>query len=533
MNTRRKTIKKPSFIITYAISLLIVSPFLFGVVGLLIYNSEKTKYYSRVGSNLSENVSDIEYSIFDFLKKDKEKVTESDIVWLKWLLVNHYSETGQYIEVYKDKELVADAGSTVTLSYNQISDAQTYGYTCTFYKLEIADKKYMKYFTTPEAEMYLHCIRSTGYEELYEGYRTQPYLEFVCNEFYADLENNKFVPVDIIICFDCYDEPVTGLEVRITPDPKDIEGFTLIKIDDNSEDGIGDSAAGSMDGLQGQLNEPLTEGGALDAERTGYFNVSGVSIKDFEEVYGYDIINGIVIFMLASMVFSLVPAAIRYSINKRNYEIFEYRLKTTNAMAHDLKTPLAAIAGYAESLSYHIGSDKQEYYAGKIGDKVTQMTGMINSILEFSKSEALSGKVSKEIVDIDSVISEILADNEHAISERSLKINYDQKNVSVNTDRELFKQALANLIGNAVLHSEDGTEIDISCDKDKIVIANTVKEKIDDIKSIREPFVKGSESRGNNGNGLGLAIADNNLAMLRYRLEIKIEDDKFYVIVKM
>ena len=114
-----------------------------------------------------------------------------------------------------------------------------------------------------------------------------------------------------------------------------------------------------------------------------------------------------------------------------------------------------------------------------------------------------------------------------------MKINYDQKNVSVNTDRELFKQALANLIGNAVLHSEEGTEIDISCDKDKIVIANTVKEKIDDIKSIREPFVKGSESRGNNGNGLGLAIADNNLAMLRYRLEIKIEDDKFYVTVKM
>ena len=442
--------------------------------------------------------------------------SESDIVWLKWLLVNHYSETGQYIEVYKDKELVADAGSTITLSYNQFSGDPTSSYTYTFYKLEIADKKYMKYFTTPEAEMYLHCInRGSGYEELYEGYRTQPYLEFVCNEFYADLENSKFVPVDVIICFERFDDPVTGLEVRITPDPEDIKGFTLIKIEDNSIDSIGDSAAGSMDGLQGQLNEPLTEWGYWGDEKTNYFNVSGVSIKDFEEVYGYDIINGIVIFILASMVFSLVPAAIRYNINKRNYEIFEYRLKTTNAMAHDLKTPLAAIAGYAESLSYHIGSDKQEYYAGKIGDKVTQMTGMINSILEFSKSETLSGKVSKENVDIDSVISEILADNEHAISERSLKINYDRKNVSVNTDRELFKQALANLIGNAVLHSEEGTEIDISCDKDKIVIVNTVKEKIDDIKSIKEPFVKGGESRGYNGNGLGLAIADNNLAMLR------------------
>lgn len=202
-------------------------------------------------------------------------------------------------------------------------------------------------------------------------------------------------------------------------------------------------------------------------------------------------------------------------------------------MAHDLKTPLAAIAGYAESLSYHMGSDKQEYYAGKIEEKVTQMTGMINNILEFSKSEALSGKISKEDVDIGSVISEILAENEHAIAERSIKINYEQKNVTVNTDRELFKQALANLIGNAVRHSKEGTQIDISCAKDSVVIVNTVAEKIDDIKSIREPFVKGSDSRGNNGNGLGLAIADNNLAMLRYKLELKIEDDLFYATVKM
>jgi hypothetical protein len=35
------------------------------------------------------------------------------------------------------------------------------------------------------------------------------------------------------------------------------------------------------------------------------------------------------------------------------------------------------------------------------------------------------------------------------------------------------------------------------------------------------------------GNGLGLAIVDNNLAMLRYKLELKIEGDKFFAIVKM
>lgn len=528
MNARKKTIKKPSFVITYVISLLIVSPFLIGVVGLLIYNSERTKYYSRVSKNVSENYSDVENEIFTYLAKDREKITKSDTVWLKWILVNHYSETGQYIEVYKDNELVADAKRTVTLTYNERSDDALGGYK--HYKLEIADKKYMEYFNTPEADIYYYCNNVDDcYDMPYEGFRIQPYLNFDCSEFYADLENAKFIPVAVRFTEHKNDEPGTSLEIRITPDPKDIEGFTLIKIGENSED----HAAGSMDGIEGQTVETPYGGGFMDFERTGYFNLNSFLIKDFEDVYGYDIINILVAFVLGSFLFSLIPATIRYNINKRNYEIFQYRLKTTNAMAHDLKTPLAAIAGYAESLSYHIGTDKQEYYADQIEDKVSQMTLMINNILEFSKSEALTGKVTTSETEIGSVIAEIIADNEQTISSRNLKVNYDQKEVVVKTDKEIFKQALANLIGNAVLHSKDGTEIDISCDKDSVVIVNTVSEKIDDIKSIREPFVKGSESRGNNGSGLGLAIADNNLAMLKYKLELKTEGDKFYAVIKL
>jgi signal transduction histidine kinase len=158
---------------------------------------------------------------------------------------------------------------------------------------------------------------------------------------------------------------------------------------------------------------------------------------------------------------------------------------------------------------------------------------MINNILEFSKSEALTGKVTTADVDIGAVIAEIIADNEHTISARNLKIEYDQKEVTVKTDKEIFKQALSNLIGNAVIHSKEGTTVEIRCDKNSIEIINTANEKIDDIKSIREPFVKGSDSRGNNGSGLGLAIADNNLAMLRYKLELKTEGDKFYAVVKL
>ena len=145
----------------------------------------------------------------------------------------------------------------------------------------------------------------------------------------------------------------------------------------------------------------------------------------------------------------------------------------------------------------------------------------------------LSGDVVKADTDIGSLIAEIISDNEHTINNRDLNVNYDIKEVIVNTDKELFKQVLSNLISNAVLHCKEGTAVDISCDKDQIKITNVIDEKIDDIKSIREPFIKGSESRGNSGSGLGLAIADNNLSMLKYKLDLKIDADKFIAVVKM
>ena len=50
--------------------------------------------------------------------------------------------------------------------------------------------------------------------------------------------------------------------------------------------------------------------------------------------------------------------------------------------------------------------------------------------------------------------------------------------------------------------------------------------------SLKKPFVKGDDSRGNKGTGLGLAVADNNLAILGYKLELSSESGEFRARVK-
>ncbi len=515
----KRQIRKPIFIVTYAISLAF-SFIMLGCIGALIYSLHWSDYETQI-QTLKRMT---EFNLNNIIDKhiNKNEVTREDISIIRQAIVTHYTDTEQFLEVYFDGDMIADSSKTAIMTYVGPDDHTYY--------LEIANPKYLTYFDTPEINKYL--IKATD-EQV--GFRPHPFLAFVCNEFYVDLESFRFVPIKCTI-ISGNEEP--GPIVEITPDQSDVEGYTLIKTsnDQYSIDSRYSISSGVIAGYECDVweDEFLGSTGGVNDYGVPYFTKqTNFSVKNFNEVYGSCILIGQYVVVIGSLILALIPAVLIYNTNKRKFDIYEYRMQTTNAMAHDLKTPLATIAGYAESLSYHIGSDKQEYYADKIGEKVSQMTGMINNILEFSKSETLSGTVNKESVDIVNVIDEIIADNEYEISSRSLKINFDQKNVSVNTDRELFKQALANLIGNAVLHSKEGTGIDICCDKESVVIANTVAEKIDDIKSIRQPFVKGSESRGSNGSGLGLAIADNNLAMLRYKLDLKLEDDRFYAIVRI
>ena len=517
MKSRKGTIKKPKFLMTYFISVIVLLA-VFTTAGVIYF---MPTYYEYI-FNCMDAASGREEAIYYYIKDGiaNPELTATDLVEARRRLIDHYCETGERYEVIVDGKYRLDTSRTAILSHTYIAED---GEESSVY-LQLADIDYLKYFDTPEVQ------GKSFIDYSYSGYFVNnSKIAFECTEYYADQGKGVFIPVSVTI-LDAYGDPT---DVSFRTDPKDTEGMILINTEQDgfvSAPGIaaGDPFAGAS--LENTAHTAYESGNTFHS-----FNCrcTGSDTVSFNMAYKDQLILAVVLICAGAFIFAFIPATIVYNTRKRNYEVFEYRLKTTNAMAHDLKTPLAAIAGYAESLSYHIGTDKQEYYAGKIGDKVTQMTGMINNILEFSKSETLSGKINKEDVEIGSVISEILADNEHAIAERSLKINYEKKNVTVNTDRELFKQALANLIGNAVLHGKEGTQIDISCDKESVVIINTVAEKIDDISSIREPFVKGSESRGNEGNGLGLAIADNNLAMLQFKLELKAEGDKFHAVVKM
>ncbi len=232
--------------------------------------------------------------------------------------------------------------------------------------------------------------------------------------------------------------------------------------------------------------------------------------------------------VLAGVVAALIVAVILYQKKKTVWEIFDYRKKTTEAMAHDLKTPLAAISGYAECLEE--SSEKSGEYAGRIRENVSEMNQMLEKILHFSNSEGARDAVKRTPVDLEKMIREVTA-KEQALLERNRltpKIVCEEGDGCViETDEERMRQVVENLISNCRKYGEPDSEVEIRIAKERVSFRNRTDLRDVDVEELKKPFVKGDSARGENGTGLGLAIVESNLAILGYRLELELKDGCF------
>ena len=240
----------------------------------------------------------------------------------------------------------------------------------------------------------------------------------------------------------------------------------------------------------------------------------------------------LLIAFLIGTVVALIAAIIRYSNAKNVYDLFEYRRKTTDAMAHDLKTPLAAMSGYAENLEENINPDKNPYYISKIRENIDAMNQMVVEILNLSRSEDGIINVDKGKVDIMKLIRESVFEMTEICIQNNVKTDIRGKKIVIVTDARLFKQAVDNLLSNAIKFAETGSTILIEVDDGGLFIRNKFEGEIEDVEKLREPFVKGNAARNAGGNGLGLSIVDNNLNALGHKLILTARENLFEALIK-
>lgn len=233
-----------------------------------------------------------------------------------------------------------------------------------------------------------------------------------------------------------------------------------------------------------------------------------------------------------------IVARMKYLKLKSAYDMEDYRITMTNTMAHDLKSPLMSISGYAENLKANINTDKKEYYADSILENVSYMNDIIANVLELSKVETGALKLNMVDIEVEELVAELSDHYRDALKEKSLELKVEGT-LKIKADKVLMQQAMDNIIGNAIKYSKENTTIEVSLEKNKgkglIAVSNVSSQDIGkDAKNLWKPFVKGDNSRSNKqGTGVGLAIVKNILELHGYGLKLSCEDGIFKVEIKV
>jgi ATPase/histidine kinase/DNA gyrase B/HSP90 domain protein len=178
--------------------------------------------------------------------------------------------------------------------------------------------------------------------------------------------------------------------------------------------------------------------------------------------------------------------------------------------AHELKTPVAAIKTNLEVLNMDENPDISDYkdFVNVVSRQIDMMSSIVQGLRLLSSGESLNF----EKICLKDLIYDILTDLKTYIESRHQKVEvlFDNTDFNIQADRVLLKQAVFNIVHNAIRYSPDEAIIKITQTGDVLSIKNFGTGIAQaDLNRVFEPFycIDKSRSKKYGGSGLGLAIA--------------------------
>lgn len=201
------------------------------------------------------------------------------------------------------------------------------------------------------------------------------------------------------------------------------------------------------------------------------------------------------------------------------------RIELTGALAHDIKTPLFVISGYAYSLKEGIDEDERDVYLDKIIEQTDEVNSLVHRMLDFSKLDSYNMTLHKTDFDLSELAQDIADDHVSLPDRKSIVFTHSGDN-TINADRELVKTALQNLTDNAIQYSLPDSEILIDVSDKRFSIGNRAEPLTKaEIKQIRQPYMRKDKSRSKKGNGLGLSIVQSIAEQHDARFDMEMKGD--------
>ena len=181
-------------------------------------------------------------------------------------------------------------------------------------------------------------------------------------------------------------------------------------------------------------------------------------------------------------------------------------------VSHEMKTPLAIIAGYAKALQDRSLDEKtRNQYLGTLVDTSEKLSILVKNILSLSRLENQKILTEWKPVKADDLLSETILLYEETIERKHIDLECDIDEIQYVSDAALLKIVYSNILSNAVKFTKDGGRIDVSLKKEDGKVVFRVQDqgpgiRKENLQRIFEKFYQEDTSHAREGNGLGLAL---------------------------
>ena len=200
-----------------------------------------------------------------------------------------------------------------------------------------------------------------------------------------------------------------------------------------------------------------------------------------------------------------------YASQVKEAKINTEKSKTKDLIAdisHQTKTPITNLSLYISLLE----DDPKDEYLEIIKYELNKLEFLIQNLVKSSRLESDIISLQKHQANLKDIVDDVLREFKVILDEKDVSINLKDEDLIFKLDERWLKEAIHNLVDNAIKYSPNGSTINISIYKSylnyNLDIENECKDLSEEtLPKIFERFYRGKNSVSKDGLGLGLFIA--------------------------
>lgn len=494
------------------------------VEGLLNEDIDKADTYYEVTDNSREYIASTDNVLtvycYDISQKILQKRDYIRLDVLKNLLTDdEYNEICKYLKTATD-----DDGSYYLLVFDNYYSTEKYG--CVPSRLEVVKSNNNIAWAVQDKKIkqYDFDLSKSGYvskDELSEGPLQSDgmHRQIIDKDFFFGKNKPEFSVESVEKIFEdndinseIYDKPVTvnnGL----------LKYYVI----------FGDVFSVSQSHMSRDFASPISsdvvdDDGNVVYETIIYGNYNFNAVKEIN-LLDDCLWKFITVFAVAFTIMAVVITVEIFSWKdfKRRTAQEETRLEMTNAIAHNLKTPLFVIGGFAENLKNEEDTEKKLHNIEIIQQQTEEMDILIHRMLDLSRFDSPALKLNCEVFDFKPFIEKIL-ENYYVHTEHEIIFIYNSK-AKIKADPAMLKTVLENLIDNAEKYSDYGSDITINVSDDVLSISNQCSSfDMENLSKLWQPYFRAAKGDNKSGSGIGLSIVKSALEMHGFKYKAEFEN---------